>query len=233
MSFHVRRLWLAVFLVAAIMVAGCATPGGTNRFSLGKRQDRTDTVPGITPPAERIAVLRKLGKKAAWAKEADRERTSADLAAAFREEGDPMIRTEIVRAIGPYGTTSSQSVLRAALEDSDRDVRVAACDAVGKHRTPEAVTLLSATLGRDVDVDVRLAAARALGETGQPAAVSALAEALEDRDPAMQFRAVESLELCTGEDFGKDVNRWRHYVRGETPPPPEPVSIAQRIRGLF
>jgi hypothetical protein len=233
MSFPVRRLWLAVFWVASIVVAGCATPDAPNLLALGRKQDRTDTVPGIVPPAERIAVLRKLGQKAAWAKGAERERTSADLATAFREEGDPIIRAEIVRAIGAYGTASSQSVVRAALEDSDRDVRVAACDAIGKQHTPEAVTLLSAALGRDVDVDVRLAAARALGRTGQPTAVSALAEALEDRDPAMQFRAVESLELCTGEDFGRDVNRWRQYVHGQTPPPPEPVSIAQRIRGLF
>ena len=82
-----------------------------------------------------------------------------------------------------------------------------------------------------MDADVRLAAAKALGETKNREAVAALGEALDDSDPAMQYRAVLSLKQVTGKDLGNDVNRWQQYVKGE---PPEPTpSLAERIRRLF
>jgi HEAT repeat protein len=92
---------------------------------------------------------------------------------------------------------------------------------------------LAEVLRRDPDIDVRLAAARSLGEIGDPAAVTALGAALDDTDPAMQVRAVASLREVTGKDFGADVNRWRQYVQGESPSPPEPVSFAERVRRLL
>jgi HEAT repeat protein len=80
-------------------------------------------------------------------------------------------------------------------------------------------------------MDVRLAAARALGETRSPAAVPALGEALSDTNPAMQYRAVQSLKMTTGQDLGDKVDRWQRYVKGEpTGPPP---SLAERLGNMF
>jgi hypothetical protein len=39
--------------------------------------------------------------------------------------------------------------------------------------------------------------------------------------------------LFRSEDFGNDVNQWRQYVKGETPKPARPVSIADRFRHMF
>ncbi|MFH1267133.1 MAG: HEAT repeat domain-containing protein [Planctomycetota bacterium] len=221
--------------IGTIVSSGCAgaKPMRKPEFWPFNRQT-SDTVPGIRPPAERVAVLRKMGKKAAWAKPEEQERISGELASAFRGEPDPLVRAEIVRAISRYPTVAAASVLEVAVDDSDADVRLIACEAWGRRGGPEAVAKLSEALASDVDPDVRLMAARGLGKAGESGAVAPLGEALEDRDPAMQYVAVESLREVTGEDFDNDVNQWRQYVKGEEPTPSQPpVSIAERFRRLF
>jgi HEAT repeat protein len=123
--------------------------------------------------------------------------------------------------------------LRDAIKDPNSDVRVAACKGLEKQPGPEATAALAEVLGSDVEMEVRLAAARALGERREESAIRALGSALEDRDPAMQYCAVNSLRKIAPEDLGNDVSRWRQFVRGETPSPPKPVSLAERIRGVF
>jgi len=120
-------------------------------------------------------------------------------------------------------------VCRAGLKDPDANVRVTACEALGRRKGPVAVEGLAETLKSDLDKDVRLAAVRALGETKDPAAREALGVALDDPDPAMQYRAVMSLRLVTGQNFGNDVARWKAYVKGEPAPAAKPVSIANRL----
>jgi len=209
---------------------GCASAkqGASKPFwpTFGKRT--TDTVPGLTPPADRVAALRAMAKQGQTGDAQSQERISGELEAAFRQEADPWIRQQMIRAVGPYRTASADAVLKSALNDASAEVRVAACLAWGKRGGPEAVTLLGQVLASDVDLDVRQAAVKALGETRDRQAVASLAPALEDRDPAMQYLAVQSLRKTTGEDFGNDVERWRQYVAGNPPPPP---SLAERAFG--
>jgi len=120
------------------------------------------------------------------------------LVASIRTEKDPLIRVEILRALGRYPSPAADVILKAALSDADIHVRVAACEAWGKRGDAAAVQLLSDALRGDVDADVRLAAAKALGESKNAAAVPPLGEALADSDPAMQYRAVLSLKQVTG-----------------------------------
>ncbi len=221
-----------VLLLPVIGVAGCANFGGPSTWRF-PWDEKPDVVPGITSPAERIDVLRKMREKAVWAKPDEQRRISGELAEAIREEADPLIRAEIVYTLGEYPTSSAASVLKTALNDSDDEVRIAACNALGRHGGSEAATALGTALSGDVDLDVRLAAARALGKTDDEKAVAALGIALEDRDPAMQYRAVASLRKLTGEDFDNDVGRWREYVKSEHPRPAKPVSVAERLRRIF
>jgi hypothetical protein len=223
----------AILLFASILVCGCAGPWSPPKLAhwpFGKKQE---AVPGITPPAERIAKIRKMGKKAAWAKPEEQRRTSRELAAAFEVEEDPVIRLEIVSAIGEYRTPEAESVLAAAMDDSEPEIRMIACRAWGERGGAEAAAKLTEALRTDLDEDVRLTAALALGKTGDRAALAGLGEALDDRDPAMQYQAVRSLQAITGEDLGNDVNQWRRYVRGEPLAESEPISIAERVGGLF
>jgi HEAT repeat protein len=228
---HAKRLLLFVFLAGIVGWMGCASSQPAFRWPF--TTDKTDFVPGIVPPAERIDTLRKLGRKAAWAEPAEQQTISADLAAIYQREEDPLIRAEIVHAMAGYPTESATSVLALAIGDSDSVVRLAACEAMGKRQGPEALGILTTALSSDMDIDVRMAAARALGETGNPAAVAPLGRILEERDPALQHQAVMSLRECSGEDLGNDVNRWRQYVHGETPDPPRSISVAERVKRFF
>ena len=230
-----------VLLVALCCTIAVGTLGCGNGFSLVDTgsifqmpwQETPDEMPGVVPPHERIAQLRQAAQSGGNLGPAEEETLSQRLAKEIRGETDPLIRLEIVRAISVCNTSTAASVIEAALADSSADVRIAACQVLGRRGGGESVRLLSKTLASDVNADVRLAATRSLGETGDQAAVAGLSVALEDGDPTMQYMAVKSLKKVTDEDFGKDIGRWRQFARGEKPDPVAPTSIADRIRNMF
>jgi HEAT repeat protein len=186
---------------------------------------------GVLSPPEQIAMLRELGKQAPASTAEQAQRTSELLAAMLPKERDALIRVEVVRALQKYQTPTASAAIVSAMKDQETDVRVAACEALGRRGGPESVTVLVGALRGDVDVDVRLAAARALGQSHDPAAIQALGGALDDKDPAMQYRAVLSLKSATGKDFGNDVKLWQQYVKGEMPD--TAPSLADRMRNMF
>ena len=192
----------------------------------------SDTMAGVVSPRERISQLKKLSETAASATPAQRQQVSEQLAASIRTEKDPLIRLEIIRTLGHYPGPTADIILKAALSDSESRIRVVACEGWGRRNDAQAVALLSEALRSDVDADVRLAAAEALGATKNPAAVAALGEALSDSDPAMQYRAVLSLQQATGKDFGTSVERWQQYVKQQRPQGAE-SSLANRDRSIF
>jgi HEAT repeat protein len=209
-----RFLWLLCGLLTATAV-GCADLDFLPAW-FPFQGPVSDTIPGVVTPAERIAELRKLSEASASATAAEKQRLSQQLADSIRTEKDPLIRIEILRALGRYPGPAADVILKAALSDADTHVRVVACEAWGKHGDASALKLLSDTLRGDVDTDVRLAAAKALGDTKNPQAVAALGEALNDpRDPAMQYRAMLSLQQITGKDLGGSVNAWQEYVKSQ------------------
>lgn len=217
--------WPQMILGLLLAVGGCAGGKGIWPFS----EKKTDNM-GILSPSEEITALKKMAAEASKATPEQQKRQSELLATAIQKERDPIVRAEIVRTLEKFPTPTSRRVVESARKDPDPDVRVVACEALGRRKDPQAVTLLGETLGSDVDTDVRLAAARALGQTRDPSAVAALGNVLEDPDPAIQYRAVQSLRETTGKDFGNDVNRWRQFVRGEVPAEP---TLAERLRRLF
>jgi len=227
-----KRSLTAIFCLVAIGAPGCSEFGEMPAW-VPFQGPVSDELPGVVTPAQRITRLRKLSDNVAWKKPAQKQQISEELAAAFRSEEDTMIQAEIVRTLGKYPGPAADTVLKEAVHHKDADVRVAACEVWAKRGGAEATTTLAGLLNGDVDLDVRLAAARGLGEGKDPAAVAALGHALEDTDPAMQYRAVLSLQNVTGKDFGNDVNQWRQFVKGETPKPAQPVSIADRLRQMF
>jgi HEAT repeat protein len=192
-----------------------------------------DRLPGVPTPAEKQAALRKLAKDAGGRNVEEKQRVVHDLTKAIREEQDPIIRAEIVATLGHYPASESDRVMKAAFNDPDVDVRLAACRAWGRRRGPQAAAVLADAMTGDAELDVRMAAARALGRSKDPSAVPALGKALEDPDVAMQRQAVLALRDASGKDFGNDVNLWRQYVQGETPKPDKPVSVAERFRKMF
>ncbi|NUQ66518.1 MAG: HEAT repeat domain-containing protein [Pirellulales bacterium] len=229
-----RRLVAFSAIVILASLSGCAeTLMVGERVLWPPRAQVSDHVPGITPPYERMKSLRGLAGEARSMPGERQQQVSAELAAQYQQEADPLIRLEMLRTLAQFPTEPASGVLRTAMSDSDPDVRVVACELWGKRGGADATAVLVEALSRDSSADVRLAAARALGVTGDSAATTALGAALDDPDPAMQVRAVNSLRQVTGKDFGGDVDRWRQYVKGEPPAPAKPVSLADRVRNMF
>lgn len=153
----------------------------------------------------------------------------------YRRETDPVLRAELARSLGAFSAEATAAVegLRAAQQDADARVRIAACEGWRRLGGEEAVRQLGGVLSSDMDGDVRIAAARALGEFPGPEAVRALAVGLDDSDPALQYRTILSLRGASGRDYGNDIAAWRQYVQqGDAFPPPN-HSIAERIQRLF
>jgi HEAT repeat protein len=225
-----RRFGCRVLLLAVVAgIGGCQS--GPAWLPWGGPV--TDHVPGITPPAERIAEIGRLGESARRADAAEKARIAGRLAEIIRQEEDPMIRAAVVRALRFCEGAETAELLDKALRDPAADVRIAACEVLGARGGEESVRMLSEALRSDLDKDVRLAAARALGETRDPAAVEALGGALADSDPAMQYRAVLSLQSVTGKKLGSDVTKWQQYVRGELPEAEQRPSLAERLIPWF
>ncbi len=226
---RVQKYLLACLGMATLFISGCSDFDVP--FSLPFQGPVSDVLPGVTTPAERIEQLQKLAAESASKTPAEHQQISRQLVATIRTEKDPLIRVEIIRTLGEYPGPEADAVLKAALNDADIHVRLAACEAWGKRSDAETVQLLSEVLRSDVDADVRLAAAKALGNCKNPAAVPALGNALNDGDPAMQYRAMLSLKNVTGKDLGNNVERWQHYVKGETPT--DTPSLAERMGQWF
>ena len=215
--------------IFALLLPGCAEIPSWVPF----QGQKSDSLPGVITPAQKISQLKKLTAKAAESDLQTKHLVARQLVGAIRTEADPLIRAEIIRTLGEYPDPCAEGILKAALSDPDSDVRIAACDALSKHGDAQAAELLASVLSGDVNQDVRLAAARALGKTKQQRAIVALGEALVDSDPAMQYRAVLSLKEITGQDLGNNVDRWRQYVQQEHPLPEKPTSLAEKAKKLF
>jgi HEAT repeat protein len=165
--------------------------------------------------------------------EVEQERTARELMRPLSEDPSPLYRAQVVRTLGSLSTPVATDGLRLALQDDDSQVRIQACRAWTRHGGPEAVNALSHVLRTDADLDVRMAATRQLAEFRDPTAVSTLGLALDDADPAIQFRAMQSLKSITGKDFGNNVPAWRQYVKDGTYQPSDTPSIADRVREFF
>jgi len=230
MNASVGRQLLAFALgIMALLASGCADLPAWVPF----QGPRSDDVPGVVTPAAKITQLKKLSSEAPQADAQAKHRVAEQLVGAIRTETDAMIRAEIIRTLGDYPDPVADGVLRAALNDPDTDVRIAACEAWGKHGGAEAADLLAPILTSDMNRDVRLASARALGKIKDQRALAALGDALTDSDPSMQYRAVLSLKELTGQDLGNNVDRWRQYVKEGHPLQSQPTSVADRLKNIF
>lgn len=148
------------------------------------------------------------------------------------EEHDPRVRCKILENAAVFDTSAATAICKGGLQDPDTMVRMKACDVWAKRGGPEAVELLAQRFQTDADLDVRLRALRTLGDLKDKQAIPVLARALEDGDPAVQYRAVASLKKVSGRDLGNDVNAWREWAIDPEAHKAE-WSIAETFRRLF
>lgn len=150
----------------------------------------------------------------------------------IRNEPNSLLVVRAVHAVAAFPGDDATAALRLATEHQQPEVRRAACQAWAKKNSPETIEVLAGVLGGDTDLDVRIDAARALSAYPDTRSVQALGLALDDTDPALQRRAVESLKQVTGKDLGENVTAWREYVASGQATPTATISLAERMRRL-
>ena len=219
---------LVAFAAAAICFSGCA---GWRPWRNRDKEARLAEKYGATAK-QRIETLHADAKKAKQGTGADQVSFTRELMREVLEEHDPRVRSEIVQTAATFDTPAAVAICKGALQDPDERVRVAACDVWGERGGAEAVQLLAQRFQIDSELDVRLRAVRMLGKLKDKEAIPVLAKALEDPDPAVQYRAVAALKQVSGRDLGNDVNAWRAWA-ADPAADREGWSVAEQFRKLF
>lgn len=219
--------WLVV-VAACVPLAGCTTWKKLTTSSKALAEERK-----YGPTADqRIGELAEEAKTAKAGSPGSQAEFTRKLAEEMLAEHDARVRCVILTTAAEFDTPSARAICIGGLDDPDERVRMAACSAWRKRGGPEAVELLATRYRTDREIDVRLRALRELGELGDKAAVPVLAKALEDADPAVQYRAVGALKRVSGRDLGDDVNKWREWAADPDGSTAE-WTIAEGFRRLF
>ena len=176
----------------------------------------------------RIAAVREIAARAPDSDAAQQQRICEDLARQIQTEPDPLVRQEIQNTVAAFRAPMAERMLIAGLSDNDVDVRLTCCYRLAERAEPATLGPLQQAMKSDSDLDVRLAAIDAIAKIQSTDTVAALGSVLADRDPAVQYAAVQALKSASGEDFGNDVSAWQQYVAGGNVEKPE-ISVAERI----
>ncbi|HEX5443934.1 MAG TPA: HEAT repeat domain-containing protein [Pirellulales bacterium] len=230
---HLRRAKFVLAIGWCLLASsggGCATSKPAKWYDpFGLFAKEKEGERKVVTQDEWIKAIRQLAKAAPKLPPEQQEQASRELAQFLVKEREPITRGHMLRTLAAFPTKTAERMLQAGLRDADQDVRVVCCDAWARRGGPEAVRVLSEVLSTDTDLDVRLAAARALGELHDPQAIGALGLALDDDNPAMQLRAIDSLRAISGKNY-KTVQEWRSFAQGEKR---EPLTLTDRLRRLF
>jgi len=225
---------LCGILIALVLgLTGCASNGAiVDPIIWWDKDDPADFAKYGPTPVQRIEALDDLGDSAGSMSAERRSEEAAKIAEALPEEENEVIRVHMLRSLAKLNTPEAYAAIKSSIFDTDAYVRREAVVAMGDSKNPEAVDALADVLIRDRDYDVRLAAATALGQFNSPKAKEALVPALDARDPAMRFAAIESLRKTSNVDYQGDTAKWREFAMGGSPEPP-PYSIADQIVPSF
>lgn len=226
------RIGTALTAVGAFCLAGCAswTPSWAPFKDKAKNALEREKY-GLTAD-QRIEELAERAKAAQAGSAHLQAEFTQELIGTMLAEHDPRVRCKILDAAAGFDTAAATAICKGALDDPDSRVRMAACNAWAKRGGPEAVQLLATRYQADPEIDVRLRALRELGALEDKAAIPVLARALEDPDPAVQYRAVAALKQVSGRDLGDDVNAWREWAADPEGSSAE-WSMAEAFRKLF
>ena len=235
-------------VLAFFVSSGCAVD---NAFlaKLPLFEAKSDAIPGLQPPYERLKQVELKGEKGAKASEAEKEIIVAQLMTEYRTSPDHNMRRASVDAMAKIPHRKRDEYMKEILNDADPMVRLSALQAVGQSYNgsqDELTEIVMERMKRDPDKDVRLASIKLLGnlcdrskktktrisEETRNKAFAALGDTLYDKVPMARALAMDSLHQMTGKDYGKDINKWiQHvqYVKGEKPEEPKERTFAERI----
>lgn len=183
----------------------------------------------------KLAEINQLAQRAKSASGEEQDRIAQMMAERLQTERNTLLRQALTRGLGSCPNTVAFQALSIQVGDLDADVRIAACQAFGQLKSPEAAGALANVVKIDKQFDVRMAATRELANfpPSEPA-VRALGIALDDSNPALQYRAVQSLKAITHRDLGDNVAAWREFVNsGDAFSPQGTPSLVERVKNWF
>ncbi|MCL2346792.1 MAG: HEAT repeat domain-containing protein [Planctomycetaceae bacterium] len=217
-----------LFFFLLLPMIGCETDNDL-LVKLPFSHARSDRIPGILPPRDRIEMIRKKGEYGSRAEPNVKAQLLEQLTEEYTTVPDPAVRNEVILAVEKLNANGGIELVKLATKDESALVRRTACRVIGYSKADDAAFILRVMLKSDTDQDVRLQAAESLGAFRDAETITALGGALEDKHIAIQYRAMQSLKQCTGQDYGNDAYRWKEYLAGESVTPPPPKNIAERI----
>jgi HEAT repeat protein len=232
-NFIAKSTFAAAAGIGVALVAGCADgPIPETKFlNPWVRKQWAEDEQRVTTYHRKVSDLAALRAKAGTLSQAELEATASQLAGRLQEEKSAALRGELVRTLGVFRTPAAQQALVASMNDESSSVRVLASKALGTAPTADGFQALAHAVSDDADLDVRIAAAHELGKFKSFGASKALRPALDDRDPALQIAAMQSLETVDGHsEFRRNVAVWREHLDGGNPTPPPAPSIAELAR---
>ena len=147
----------------------------------------------------------------------------------LQHDSSPEMRRLAVSAAGNMQTAEAIGLIEKGLDDDSIKVRMEACRALGGRSEEAATRLLASTAGSETDEDVRNAALDAIGNHKGSMALDSLKIALNDRDPATQNLAIESLRRVTGKNYGDDPDTWIAALDGKSVQE-QPTRLVESIR---
>jgi len=112
---------------------------------------------------------------------------------------------------GRKDTATIQDIREAFTKDKSGNVRAIAARTIGEMKDTAAVDALMIAVIEDPDNFVREECAASLGAIRDSKALPALIEALKDDYKDIQLKAASSLKEMTGQDFGKDYEKWLNW----------------------
>ena len=239
---------MTLFLIGVVGLAislllGCqANKSRSGKWSFF--EPRSDTIPGILKPSERVAMIRLKGENGQKSSDpALKKELLEQLLEEYVNSPDAIVRQEVVTASAKISASSESSqsdlhlskgfdlVKHAAMRDEDPFVRREACRVIASWEKPDSAVVLRHVARNDTDKDVQLQAAQSLAAFGDDRDNrETLGSLLDHRQPALRYQAMQSLKVCTKQDYGNDVHRWEQYLAGEIPDPVQVPSLADRFR---
>ncbi len=169
-------------------------------------------------PRERMQSIYELAGRASAMRTEEKLATVQQLSDVLEREPDPSIRRVTVTTLASFDLPEVERCLQRALQDPSPDVRTVACRVCGQRAVTDDLTnLLHDRMLHDEAHEVRCAAVSALASLRTPASLQLAAQALRDRDPAIQVIAMNALQKTTGEDLGRDINAWLAHFQNQAP----------------
>ncbi|WP_145419035.1 HEAT repeat domain-containing protein [Planctomycetes bacterium K23_9] len=150
---------------------------------------------------------------------------STHLSKMVEMDPNPEMRRLAISAAGKMRTGTAIGLIEKGLKDDSIKVRMEACRALGNRREAQAASLLASTYGSETELDVQHAALAALANHKGQVPLNSLRIALNDRNPATQSLAMQSLRGVTGKDFGQRPDAWLKAIGGSESSTTSPSGI--------